>query len=52
MLSPVFVYGQDQIFFSEDWTQDGGEAALFYKNSSVTDNLGLWMGRLHSWMFI
>ncbi|MEX1192114.1 MAG: hypothetical protein WEA99_09080 [Brumimicrobium sp.] len=26
--------------FSENWTQDGGEVPLFYKNASVTDDMG------------
>jgi len=40
MLTPILVFGQDQVYFSEIWNQDGGEAALFYKNSSATDDIG------------
>lgn len=40
MFTPILVFGQDQVYFSETWTQDGGESALFYKNSSTTDNIG------------
>jgi hypothetical protein len=40
MFTPILVFGQDQVYFSETWTQDGGESALFYKNSSTTDDAG------------
>jgi len=31
------VYGQNQIYFSENWTEDGGEIPMFYKNATTTD---------------
>ncbi|MEX1192950.1 MAG: S8 family serine peptidase [Brumimicrobium sp.] len=39
-ITPMLIYGQNQIYFSENWTQDGGEVPLFYKNASVTDDMG------------
>ncbi|PWH82907.1 S8 family serine peptidase [Brumimicrobium oceani] len=40
MLVPFVSFSQTQIYFSENWNQDGGEVPLFYKNASATDDIG------------
>jgi hypothetical protein len=40
MIAPLIAFGQNQVFFSENWNQDGGEVPLFYKNASATDDIG------------
>ncbi|RFC53545.1 NHL repeat-containing protein [Brumimicrobium aurantiacum] len=40
MFSVNQLFGQNQIYFSENWMEEGGEATLFYKNTTATDGLG------------
>lgn len=36
---PLLTYSQNQIYFSETWSQNGGISAMFYKNATTTDVL-------------
>jgi len=38
LLLPICLFSQGQPFFSENWNNQGGETAMFYKNATVTDN--------------
>ena len=38
LLLPMCLFSQGQPFFSENWNNQGGETAMFYKNATVTDN--------------
>lgn len=36
---PLILFSQGQPYFSENWSREGGEMAMFYKNTTTTDNL-------------
>lgn len=37
---PTILFSQGQPYFSENWSREGGEMAVFYKNTTATDSQG------------
>lgn len=35
---PTMLFSQGQPYFSENWSIEGGEMSVFYKNATTTDN--------------